>query len=341
MLEGLIGSENHAATEESPPQLSEREIIALEAAASTNYKGNYTDRVGEVLGIKTSSTFPVIGRIYRKLGVHAIFPAVAVALERGLLSLEGLVDSNLERVNAMLSVLTQQEKSVLVQHYADALPSKVDEVRTSSEVGFLSDVSYVIYRKATITGVQNLAQLAVLAHACFEEARQLNGIPKSDGKYLEALRIAARLDYSGNFTERIAEVLNLSNVSRRLSSDYRSLGANNAFAAVCVALDKGQFLLEELANGRTVEGLVAALNNPKYRSRDYVALLTALFEWAVENPASDFTGVAESLNLGRKTLASAINRVYDNLSMYPNVAQLAVLAYVCHAWSKQVNSVSA
>lgn len=160
---------------------------------------------------------------------------------------------------------------------------------------------------------------------------------------LETLRIAACFDYSGNFTDRIAEVLNFgpSYASKHLSSDYKSLGANNVFTAVCVALDKGQFLLEELANDRTVEGFVAALNKPKYRSRDYVALLAALFEWTVKNPASSFEGAAESLNLGRKTLVSAINRVYDNLKMYPNVAQLAVLAYVCHTRSKQVNSVSA
>lgn len=151
--------------------LDEKRRALLKAIASLDYEGNYGDHATEVLAVSSNDAARYHFRIiYKALGVSDFFAAVALALDKGILSLEEVACNKIRDLGLLVQQLTPIERRVLKGIYISALEcgsSNLERAATTlkddSRRGTLSQTVHRIYQKGWPI-VQNRAQLAVLAH---------------------------------------------------------------------------------------------------------------------------------------------------------------------------------
>lgn len=303
----------------APTTLNEKHRALLKAIASLDYEGNYIYHAAKVLAVSDSTALRNYRAICKALGTSGIFAAVALALDKGILSLEELAGDRIRDLRLPMSQLRPLERQVLRGIYSCSLSGSGSDIQAAATLniteGSLKSTVSRIYKKVRI--VQNRAQLAVLAHALIKLEDDL--LPLTVKQYVR-LKIIASLDYQGSLTEHVSEKVG---VSYNFGTTFKRLEVLDIFSAVAKALDKGFYTVDELAGEKVFE-LKAGIEKLTDLER---MILSTIHSVALQTGSTDYSRIASQLNR-KVSIVKAVGRIYQRLEgIVHNHAQLAVLAH--------------
>jgi len=228
-------------------KLTPPEVNFLRVVANPFYPGDRYGHVKRELDMSDRYARYVSGNVDNKLTAPGIFGAVAIALDKGIISIEDVLGEEVDRLSELedsVWYVRPEEKQTLFKAYELAVShNNTDDESMGEALKVPADTIHSRRnRLRKKLGNPNKSQFAFYAHLYATRMRT----PIQEillVEQIEVLEAAVSMDnLKFGVISHIAEVLGITeyNARSRLSSACTKLGVNNVVEVVCKAIDLGQ-----------------------------------------------------------------------------------------------------